>query len=873
MGRVAETPLMRQYRQIKQRYPDTIVLFRLGDFYETFEEDAAITARICGIALTRRNNGAAGDVPMAGFPHHQLDTYLPKLVRAGYRVAVCEQLEDPKFARGIVRRGVVEVVTPGVALYEKLLEAKQSRYVAAVALPVRAGQQVGIAFAEASTGEFFVTEVEPQRVIEVLESFAPAEILLARRDYRTFQEWREQLRWGPVLTRLEDWIVEEDFARQLLQRHFGVGSLKGFGVDHLTQGIEAAGAVLHYIRETQQEQASHLQRLRYYNASDYMELDAATRRNLELLATAAEGRVDGSLWRVLDKTQTPMGGRLLKFWLHRPLRRPEAIRQRLAAVRAFYEHPGLRQRLRQLLPQLGDIERLISRIATGRAIPREYCQLGQSILLCRQLAELLRELPATGLLAELQWEELLPAVLPLGERLQTLFQESPTSEFGSGAIFREGVSAELDELRGLLQTAKEWLVRYQEAERQRTGIPSLKVGYNAVFGYYIEVTHVHRSKIPPDYERKQTLTNAERYTTPTLKEMELKLMHAGERIAALEQELMGQVRQEVLQHVIALQEVARAVATVDCLQSLAEVAHEYGYCEPEVDESEIIDIRAGRHPVVERLLPPGEPYVPNDTYMDTEREQLHVVTGPNMSGKSCYLRQVGLIVLLAQIGSFVPAQRARIGVVDRIFTRVGAHDNITGGESTFLVEMHETAAILHNATRRSLILLDEVGRGTATFDGISIAWAVAEYIHEFVRARTLFATHYHELNALAEQYERIRAYHAEVREVDGQLLFTHRILPGGTDHSFGIHVARMAGIPEWVIRRAEEILLVLEREHGRSSVSLRPEAMERRQPVQLTIFTMVDEPLRQRLQQLDPNALTPLQALQILAELCEQARQ
>jgi len=863
---------MRQYRQIKQRYPDTIVLFRLGDFYETFEEDAAITARVCGIALTRRNNGAAGDVPMAGFPHHQLDTYLAKLVRAGYRVAVCEQLEDPKFARGIVRRGVVEVVTPGVALSEKLLEAKQSRYVAALALPVRSGQLVGVALADASTGEFFTMEVPPENVSDLLEGFAPAELLVAKRDYRTVQEWSSRWAWRPVLTRLEDWLVEESFARQLLQRHFGVESLKGFGIDHLGQGIAAAGAILHYIRETQQEHAHHIRSIRSYNSSEYMELDAATRRNLELLATVADGRADGSLWRILDKTLTPMGGRLLKFWLHHPLRRPEAIRERLAAIRVLVEHAPQRHSLRQLLPSVGDLERMLSRIATGRALPREYLALGQSILSAQRVAALLRQLPAHGVLAGIAWEELLQEAVPLGEQLCRALQENPSSGFGNGAIFRHGFSAELDELRQLLESSREWLEHYQESERRRTGIPSLKVGYNAVFGYYIEVTHAHRAKVPPDYERKQTLTNAERYTTPVLKEMELKLLHAGERIAALEQELLGELRQAILERIPTLQQLAQALALTDCLQSLAEVAAEYGYCEPEVDDSDVLEIRAGRHPVVERLLPAGERYVPNDTYLDTEREQLCLLTGPNMSGKSCYLRQVGLIVLLAQIGSFVPAQRARIGVVDRIFTRVGAHDNITGGESTFLVEMHEVAAILHNATRRSLILLDEVGRGTATFDGLSIAWAIAEYIHEVIRARTLFATHYHELNALAERYPRIRAYHAEVREVDGQLVFTHRILPGGTDHSFGIHVAQMAGLPQWVVKRAWEIMAALEQEHGHAATrALRAPAPP--EPIQLSMFTLVDDPLRERLRQLDPDTLTPLQALQILAELCQQARQ
>ncbi len=872
MARRADTPLMRQYRQIKQQYPDTIVLFRLGDFYETFEEDAAITARVCGIALTRRNNGAAGDVPMAGFPYHQLDTYLPRLVRAGYRVAVCEQLEDPKFARGIVRRGVVEVVTPGVALSEKLLEPKHSRYVAAVALPLHPQQPAGIALADASTGEFLVSEVEPVRWIEVLASFTPAELLVARRDLPTVQGMREQLWWQPALTRLEDWLVEEEFARQLLTRHFGTLSLKGFGVEHLHMGLAAAGAVLHYVRETQQEQAPQLRSLHYYNASEFMELDAATQRNLELLATAADGRAEGSLWKLLDHTLTPMGGRLLKSWLRRPLRVLEPIHQRLRSVRILYDHPTVREQLRQVLPQLLDLERTTARIATGKALPREYAELARSIVLCQRIAQLLQELPREALLSQLHLSDALQQLLPLAQTLERALRSDPASQFGSGAIFRQGYCAELDELCHLLHSSKDWLAQYQEQERRRTGIPSLKVGYNAVFGYYIEITHAHRAKVPPEYERKQTLTNAERYTTPQLREMESKLLHAEERIAALEQQLLEQLRQGVLEQLGMLQQLARDVALLDCLQSLAHVAALYGYCEPTVDDSEILSIEDGRHPVVERLLPQGQQYVPNSTYLDTEREQIHILTGPNMSGKSCYLRQVGLIVLLAQIGSFVPARAARIGIVDRIFTRVGAQDNLTGGESTFLVEMHEAAAILHSATCRSLILLDEVGRGTATFDGISIAWAIAEYIHEFIGARTLFATHYHELNALAERYDRIRAYHAEVQEVDGQLLFTYRIRPGGTDHSFGIHVAQMAGIPAWVVQRAQEILRQLESEHGRATTSAALERVGPRTPVQLSIFSLAEERLRERLCSIDPERITPLEALQILAQLCQEAR-
>ncbi len=866
------TPLMRQYYQIKRRYPDTILLFRLGDFYETFEEDAFITARVCNITLTKRNNGSAGDVPMAGFPYHQLDNYLPKLVRAGYRVAVCEQLEDPKKARGIVRRDVVEVVTPGVTLNEKLLDAKLNNYVAALWL-FRHRQQsaVALSYADVSTGEFYACQLQPTQLRTTLETIQPAEILLSKSQRKEIEHLLSTLSYTPTLTRMEEWLFEENFARETLLRHFSTSSLKGFGIDHLPGAVVAAGAVLHYLSETQKGMLEHIRAIRLYNPSEYMALDFATRRNLEIFYTF-DGSRQGSLFQILDKTLTPMGGRLFKKWLSSPLRRLEPIVQRLEAVDAFVTHREQRRQLQEILRSIGDSERIVSRIAVNRALPRDYVLLRHMLECLPQIQQLLAPLSAKMLRTI---EETLNPLPELATFLANAFVDEPGSTPGSGEIFRPGFSPQLDELLEALHNGQQWIKAYQERERKRTGIPSLKVGFNNVFGYYIEITHAHRKKVPAEYERKQTLTAAERYTTPELKEIEAKILNAEEQIAELERQLLQDVRAKVLESAEALQQNAHLLAMLDCFQSFAEAAEQYQYCKPHIDESERLEIINGRHPVIEQLLPVGERYVPNSTKMDTEHEQIHILTGPNMSGKSSYLRQVGLIVLLAQIGSFVPADRAHIGLVDMIFTRVGAQDNITAGESTFLVEMLETAYILHNATRKSLILLDEVGRGTATFDGISIAWAIAEYLHNVIGAKTIFATHYHELTALADHLPRLHNYHVEVEEIEGNLLFTHKVKPGYTDHSFGIHVARMAGIPEAVLRRAAEILQQLETQAvDLQSSTAQPPA--RHAPVaniappsqlQLTLFTFQDEELRQRIRSIDLHNTTPLEALRILEEL------
>ncbi len=866
------TPLMRQYYQIKRRYPDTIVLFRLGDFYETFDEDAITTAKVCNITLTKRNNGSAGDIPMAGFPYHQLDNYLPKLVRAGYRVAVCEQLEDPKKARGIVRRDVVEVVTPGVTFNDKLLDAKINNYVAALWLYQQAKTPMAaIAYADISTGEFYTCEITQQQLLTTLEMIQPAEILISKQQRTAIETLLQPLSYDPAITRLEEWLFEESFARETLLRHFSTRSLKGFGIENRNGAIVTAGVVLHYFYETQRGTVEHIRSIRLYDPSEYMSLDFATRRNLEIFYTF-DGSRQGTLFQILDKTLTPMGGRLFKKWLAAPLRRLKPIQQRLEAVDALFRSPDVRRQLQEILQSIGDMERILSRIAANRAIPRDYVLLSHTLTVIPTIQSLLTSLSSDTLRTI---GNSLHSLTELATELQRAFVEEPASTVGSGEIFRPGFSPQLDELLEALRYGQQWIKEYQERERQRTGIPSLKVGFNNVFGYYIEVTHAHRKKVPADYERKQTLTAAERYTTPELKEIEAKILNAEEQIAELERQLLNEMRTNVLQYADALQHNASLLAMLDCFQSFAEAAEQYGYCKPEVEDSERLEIFNGRHPVIEQLLPVGERYVPNSTRMDTETEQIHILTGPNMSGKSSYLRQVGLIVLLAQVGSFVPADRARIGIVDMIFTRVGAQDNIAAGESTFLVEMLETAYILHNATHRSLILLDEVGRGTATFDGISIAWAIAEYLHNHIGAKTIFATHYHELTALAEHLPRIHNYHVDVEEVDGTLLFTHKVKPGYTDHSFGIHVAKMAGIPEPVLRRAEEVLRTLESQSestqpgGKQPATrkARTEAISPSSQFQLTLFEFKDEELRKRIRSIDISNTTPLQALQILEEL------
>jgi DNA mismatch repair protein MutS len=862
------TPLMRQYAQVKARYPDTILLFRMGDFFETFDDDAKVTAKVLGITLTKRGNGAAGETPLAGFPHHALDSYLPKLLRAGYRVAVCEQLEDPRFAKGIVKRDVIEVVTPGVAFSDKVLEQKQNNYLAAVSLRsavAAADDTVGFAFVDVSTGEFRASQFPLRFLPEQIASVGPAELLIQRRDADTLAQ---VLRSGfsGLVTKLDDWIFTFEYGFDLLTQQFRTQSLKGFGLEAYHEGIIAAGAVMSYLQETQKANLLHIRKIIPHDIAQYIVLDPSTKRNLEITSSIS-GSSEGTLFSVLDRTQTPMGGRLLKHWINQPLKTPEPIRLRLDAVEELCGNKRLRRDVFDILARIGDLERLNTKICTGRATPRDVNALKAILGEIAVLREATRECSSAQLAAVHLSLDPLPA---LAEQIASALEPDPPLALADGNVIRKGYNAELDELRGLAFSGKSWIVELQRKERERTGISSLKVGFNNVFGYYIEVTNTHKDRVPADYIRKQTLTNAERFITPELKEEEEKILHAEERILSLETQLFTGLRLAIAEHAETLQSDAAAVASLDCLTSFATAAVEYGYVRPEVNETTTIDIADGRHPVIERLLPPGENYVPNDARLSTDTDQILIITGPNMSGKSSFLRQTGLIVLLAQIGSFVPARSAKIGLVDKIFTRVGASDNIASGESTFLVEMHEAAHIVNTATHRSLILLDEVGRGTSTFDGISIAWGLTEYLHERVGARTLFATHYHELNELADLFPRIRNFKVDVREYGDKVIFLHKVTPGFADHSYGIQVAQMAGLPEQVTERAKQILQNLEGSDlsvhtstpdGKTRGRIQPPGM------QLTLFEMKDDALRSALDGVDLNSLTPLEALQKLAEL------
>lgn len=875
------TPLMKQYSQVKAKYPDTILLFRMGDFFETFEEDAKITSKVLGITLTRRGNGTSGDTPLAGFPHHALETYLPKLLKAGHRVAVCEQLEDPKFAKGIVKRDVVEVVTPGVAFSDRVLDQKQNNYLAAIALPssiATSTDSVGLAFVDVSTGEFMVSEFPLSHLVEQIQNLHPSEILVQRRDLAPIQEMLKG-RYAGIYSKLEDWVFNYDYAYELLVGQFQTRSLKGFGVEELKSGVVAAGAVMNYLQETQKANLLHLKKLSRHDVGEFIALDPSTKRNLEITSSIA-GSTEGTLFSVLDKTRTPMGGRLLKRWINQPLKALNPIKERLDAVDELATRNDARKKLTETLSRIGDLERLITKICTARANPREINALK---FMLGAVGDVKAEL--TGL-TTLLLSSIRDNVQPLNEivqQIESAIEIDPPLALVDGGVIKKGYNAALDELRGLASSGKEWIAEMQKKEKERTGISSLKVGYNNVFGYFIEITNTHKDKIPADYIRKQTLTNAERYITPELKEYEEKILHAEEKILSLETQLFNELRMKIASHAEAIQNNARCIATLDALLSLAHVATEYEYVCPDVNDSTVLDIVDGRHPVIERLLPPGEKYTPNHVHLDTGDDQILVITGPNMSGKSSYLRQVGLIVLLAQIGSFVPAAKASIGIVDTIFTRVGASDNIASGESTFLVEMHEAAHIVNTATKRSLILLDEVGRGTSTFDGISIAWALTEYLHNRIGARTLFATHYHELNELADLFPRVKNYKVDVREYGDKVVFLHKVTPGSADHSYGIQVAQMAGLPEELTDRAKEILKNLEGSELSVNGDRKLETGERRPEtgkragrispaeMQMTLFEIKDDALRAELQKLDLEKMTPLEAMQKLAELKQQS--
>lgn len=859
------TPLMAQYARIKENYPDTILLFRMGDFFETFEDDAKIASKVLGITLTKRANGAAEDVPLAGFPHHAIDSYLPKLVRAGYRVAVCEQLEDPKLAKGIVKRDVIEVVTPGVSFNDKLLDHKKNNYLLSIYIE---DEIAGLAFSDISTGEFQTFQVPRGELNQQIGSINPSEVLIPKKLKNELEPLIQKSAPNTRITKIDDWIYNYDYSSELLMNHFNTKTLKGFGIEALQAAICSAGAVLNYLRETQKANLPHINKISRYNPSDYMLLDFSTKRNLEITFSMNDGDREGTLISILDRTETAMGGRMLKKWISAPLIKLEPILKRQECVEEFFNNKTLRKNLQNELSEIGDLERLTSKICTGRANPREMINLKTSlkkIPLIKQLLDLTKVETLQSInqrLNSLDW---------LVDKIELAISDDPPLALSDGDVIRQGYNPELDELRGLSTNAKDWIANLQKTERERTKISSLKVSYNKVFGYYIEISHANKDKVPADYIRKQTLVNSERYITPELKEYEDKILNAAEKIAKLEYELYDQVRSTAATASQEIQENAQLIAMLDCYLSLADAAEENKYVKPVLDESDRIEIIDGRHPVVERILPPGEKFTPNSTKLSSSEEQIIILTGPNMAGKSVYLRQVGLIVLMAQIGSFVPAKEASIGLVDRIFTRVGASDNISSGESTFLVEMQEAANILNNATNKSLILLDEIGRGTSTFDGISIAWSITEYLHDHpnINAKTLFATHYHELNEMAELFPKIKNYKVEVREYGDKVIFLHKVTQGGADHSYGIQVAQMAGLPQFVTSRAKEVLANLE------SKELTPYEVKKaklaklknQDNLQISLFEMKDDSLRKEISDIPINELTPIEALNKLNEL------
>ncbi|MBU2444048.1 MAG: DNA mismatch repair protein MutS [Bacteroidetes bacterium] len=862
---------MKQYQKIKAKHPDALLLFRMGDFFETFEDDAVKASKILGITLTKRSHGASAEVPLAGFPHHALDSYLPKLIRAGLRVAICEQLEDPKFAKGIVKRDVIEVVTPGVAFSDKLLDHKSNNYLAAIYLK---DDIAGVSFSDISTGEFYTTEVHEKQLKETIESIAPAEILLSKREMSKLESLLRQIPFKFVTTKVDDWIYSYEYCFEILTMHFKTTSLKGFGLDSQTNAIIAAGIVFHYLQDTQKSNLNHIRKLSLYNSTDYMALDPATKRNLEIISSMSDGSRSGTLISILDKTKTSMGGRLLKRWVTLPLKKIETIKNRLEAVDEFHRNEKLRAVLIDELKEIGDLERIISKICTGRANPRDVINLKLSLKKIPLIKDHLKKVFVQTL------QKLRDGLISLSyiiDKIDSTISDDLPLNLADGGVIKEGCNPELDELRALSTSGKDWIAKLQAQERERTQISSLKVAYNRVFGYYIEISNAHKNKIPQDYIRKQTLVNSERYITPDLKTYEEKILNAEEKIYKLESELFNELRLLISEEAEKIQKNAQLIAMLDCFINFAEVAIENNYTKPEVNDSDVIQIKNGRHPVVEKILPYGEKFTPNDTFTDNAKNQIMIITGPNMAGKSVYLRQVGLIVLLAQIGSFVPAESAAIGLVDKIFTRVGASDNLASGESTFLVEMHEAANIVNNATPQSLILLDEVGRGTSTFDGLSIAWALTEYLHENLNvcAKTLFATHYHELNELSNTYPRIINYKVDVREVGNKVIFLHKVLPGFADHSYGIQVAEMAGLPAAITKRAKQILKNLESKEltPMEARKMKPAVKATDDEVQFALFEVKDDKLRKEIEELEVEKLTPLEALNKLDELKRKMRE
>ena len=886
------TPLSKQYNAIKAKHPGAMLLFRVGDFYETFGEDAVKASKILGITLTKRGNGTEAETALAGFPHHALDNHLPKLVRAGQRVAICDQLEDPKLAQGIVKRGVTELVTPGVSFNDNVLETKQNNYLAAIHLTK---DTLGISFLDVSTGEFFTSLGSASYLEKLLQRFNPAEVLFCKKQRHEFNA----LFGDKYHTyQLEDWVFAHDFAYQSLTQHFQTNSLKGFGIENMPEGIISAGVILHYLSETEHKQIRHISSIARLEEDRYVWLDRFTIRNLELVAAQQDGGVP--LIGVMDQTVTPMGARLMRKWLVLPLKDKAPIDERLNTVSFFTQQLEILENLLQYLRQMGDLERLISKVAVRRVNPRELLQLKKALQNLVPIKHLLQAVAAeeSVLPAGLgKYADQLNACELLLQRIENELREDPPLLTNGGGMIKSGVHAELDELHRLAYSGKDYLMQLEKREIQRTGIASLKVAFNKVFGYYLEVTNAHKDKVPTDWIRKQTLVNAERYITEELKVYEEKITNAEERLFAIEQGMFNDLVILAADYVTPVQQNARILARLDCLASFARVAVKHRYVRPLVSDGRAIRIEEGRHPVIERQLPPGESYVPNDTFLDDETQQLIIITGPNMAGKSALLRQVALIVLMAQMGSFVPAKAAEVGMVDKVFTRVGASDNLSKGESTFMVEMTETASILNNLSDRSLVLMDEIGRGTSTYDGISIAWSIVEYLHNHPkhRAKTLFATHYHELNQLAEDLSRVKNYNVSVKEVGNKVIFMRKLKEGGSEHSFGIHVAQMAGIPNPVVARANEIMHHLEKRDSASSPSGSPHPSGEgdatrgkvgldkiHQPngealrdipnnnYQLKVFEASNpkfEKVAQLLRHLDINATTPMEALLKLSEV------
>ncbi len=852
---------MQQYNAIKVKYPGALLLFRVGDFYETFGEDAIKAAQILGIVLTKRGNGSESETALAGFPHHSLETYLPKLVRAGQRVAICDQLEDPKTTKTIVKRGVTELVTPGVSYNDNIVQQKSNNYLASI---FTEKDKIGISFLDISTGEFLVAQGNAAYIDKLLQGFKPTEIILPKKQSKDFIE---QFGSQYYTYFLDEWPYTGDYATEALLKHFEVSSMKGFGVDRMPVGLVAAGVALHYLNETEHRNLQHISTLSRIEEDRFMWLDRFTIRNLELIGSMNENAV--TLSDVLDHTASPMGARLLRRWIVMPLKDRKSIQERLNVVDFFYNNRDLRDELIGQIKQVGDLERLISKIGLQKANPREIVQLKRALYAIEKLKELTDREDAEALRSISQQ---LDACTAIRDRIEQQLQAEPPVAINKGSVIAEGVDPELDRLRKIAFGGKDYLLEIQKRESESTGIPSLKIAFNNVFGYYLEVTNTHKDKVPADWIRKQTLVNAERYITEELKEYEEQILGAEEKIQALETRLYAELLAAIAEFIKPVQLNAQLIAKLDVLLNFAVVAEKNYYVKPEVSDSKILDIKGGRHPVIEKNLPIGEDYITNDTFLDPSAQQIIIITGPNMAGKSALLRQTGLIVLMAQIGCFVPAKEAKIGVVDKIFTRVGASDNLSSGESTFMVEMNETASIMNNLSDRSLILLDEIGRGTSTYDGISIAWAIAEFLHNHpsAKAKTLFATHYHELNELTTSLDRIKNYNVTVKEVNNKVIFLRKLVPGGSEHSFGIHVAKLAGMPPKLLNRANQILKRLEQERTGGEQIKDSMRKIQKQAYQLQMFA-IDDPvlnkIRDMLNNLDVNSLTPVEALMKLDEI------